>query len=85
VLRCRGLHNCAAEQVAHGLWFDQAAAAITERAACRLFDNRFPSWPYACTSTAMTVGSLLNDAEMEAALDGACLQWPFLNLKVGQS
>ena len=43
------------EDVAHGLWFDQASAAIAKQQhdadgllACRLFDYRFPGRPEHC-------------------------------------
>ena len=43
------------EDVAHGIWFDAAAAEISD--SCRLFDDRFPMWPDNCNLRAVSVGS----------------------------
>ena len=62
------------EDVAHAFWFEQAAMHFQQtypdgsKAACRLFDHRFPSFPNECAYDSISMGSLWHSPAIKIML-----------------
>ena len=64
------------EDVAHGLWFENAAAKATSQRVCKVFDYRFARSPHFCCRNTIAIGT--TDEEESQAVRLAVHQMPKL-------